>query len=363
MTYTFNRVLIAGESTPAINTRDIHQLIAAEFAGDVQALDVDLSLDKATQTLIDAGLTVICEPDLTDPTSWGQPGTDTWLVAGHDKPSVNPVAATPQPETAAGYNIGGVGTLLALAGLDPKLAYASSKDVENQIVDKYGSWSAITAREGVWYSNLELLRHVRSLALQNIGNRRLRVASATERPLLGLDSTLAMDENGHPVNVIEPATLGALTAFYNVYTQVGESEKLTQSAQSAGQIPNSYARQIGSGGGLGIGALAMGLRGSLHQLSDVLIEATQLEDELAKTDLLIEIIPTLHPQTIADSPLQKLGELAATHAVPVILFTHESSLSNHELAEWGIHAAYVVSANSSLDKVRRVLRGTWIRPA
>lgn len=356
MTYTFNRVLIAGETTPALNTRDIAALISAEFNGAVESHAIDLSRDKAEETLRSAGLNLISTDDIAKVSKWGPEGADTWLVADHASPKVNPVQSVPQFETEQGAEIGGVGTLLALAGLDPRRAYASAKDVIAEIVSKYGSWSALAPGEEVWFQNRELMHHVRSLALQNIGNRRLHVASATERPLLGLDSTLAMAENGQPVNVIEPQTLGQLTKFYTVYTQIGEAEKLSQSV-------SSYARQIGSGGGLGIGALALGLRGTLSQLSDVLIQATGLEKELANSDLLIEIIPQLHPQTVADSPLQKLGELAAELAIPVIVFTHEASLSNHELAEWGIHASYVVDPKAAMTKVKRVLKGTWIRPS
>ena len=356
MTYTFNRVLIAGETAPALNTRNIATLIDAEFGGDVHAHDIDLSKERAEETLRNAGLNVINAESVADIDMWGPEGEDTWLVADHASPEVNPVNDIPQSETPSGSEIGGAGTLLALAGLDPKRAYASAKDLVNDIVAKCGSWSAIAPGEEVWFQNRDLLHHVRSLALQNVGNRRLRVASATERPLLGLDSTLAMGENGQPVNVIEPQTIGQLTKFYTVYTQIGEAEKLSQSV-------NSYARQIGSGGGLGIGALALGLRGTLSQLSDALIQATDLKNEMASSDLLIEIIPELHPQTVVDSPLQKLGELAAEFSIPVIVFTHESSLSNHELAEWGIHAAYVVEDADALVKVKRVLKGTWIRRA
>lgn len=354
MTLTFNHALIAGISTPAICAKSIADLIRTEFQNEVQTETVELGIESAAQTLRDAGRHVIGFEDAAELGKWAPEGTDTWVIAGHDSPSVDPAPKTPASRTPQGSEIGGVGTLLALAGLDPTRAYATSRDLLEDIQAKYGAWSALNPGDEVWFHDLEMVRHMRSLALQNIGRRRLHVAAATARPLLGLDTTLAMDQNGHPVDVVSHNTLAELTRFYTLYTQVGEAEKLSTPVQS-------YARQVGTGSGLGLGALALGLRGALTPLADALVDATDFENRLDSGDLLIATLPQLHPQTVADSAIEQLGELAAQRAIPFIVFTHESSLSTHELSEWGIHAAYVVGEENGLEKVRRVVCGTWIR--
>ncbi|MDO5035029.1 MAG: hypothetical protein Q4E01_06580 [Actinomycetaceae bacterium] len=347
MTYTFERIIVAGEHAE-FDSSDLAAQIGELFDSAVHATPVDLEPARAEQSLTRAGLHVVSSNHLADVQAWAPPGQTTWVVAGHDAPQADP--ATEVPSTIAEHpEVGAIGTLLALAGVKPSFAFATAHEIAEQL-------GATLAGGGtqVWFENRDLVDEMRRRALARMGGRSLAVASATERPLLGLDSTLAMSNDGQPIDVVGPQTLRALTRFYATFSEIGESEQLVQAGAS-------YARRVGSGGGLGIGALALGLRGQLAGLPQVLADAYRLSDLIEESDLVIGIIDTLHPQTIADSPIRMLGDYAAEAAAPLIVFTHETSLSNHELSEWGIHQAYVVGRESARSDVARILTGTWIR--
>lgn len=352
MTYTFNNLVVAGEQA-AISANDVANLVHSQFHGEIAARAFDLDPRYASDTLTAAGLHVCPAHDLGKIEAWAGEGETTWVVARHDTPSTDLVNETPQAHTDH-TEIGAVGTLLALAGIDPALAFVSRADIARALGESVSASEAARLRDEVWFKDPQLVREMRKRALAVISNRELAVAAATERPLLGLDSTLAMGPAGEALDVVGPATIRALTQFYARYSEISEAEKLVAD-------PNSYARRVGSGAGLGIGALALGLRGRLQPLAQVLSETLGLEQAIASCDLVIGIIDTLHPQTIADSPIRVLGEFAAEAAAPVIVFTHETSLSNHELSEWGIHQAYVVRRDQVESDVARILSGTWVR--
>ncbi|EPD30372.1 glycerate kinase [Gleimia europaea] len=347
MTYTFNRVAVAGERA-TLESKDVASIIATIFQGAIAVEEVDLEPAHAATNLDSRGMHVCARQQLGNIEAWAPEGKTTWVVAGHDEPAANPVTTLPQSLTN-NPEIGAIGTLMQLAGIPAECAFASVAEV-NTAIGTENLGGANTA----WFENRDLLAQVRGRALDKIGNRSLAVASATERPLLGLDSTLAQGYGGNALNVVGQHAVRALTQFYQQFSDIAQAEQLAPAS-------TSFARAVGSGAGLGIGALALGLRGQLTGLPEVLADAFNLRQHVAAADLVVGIIDTLHPQTIADSPIRMLTALAAEYALPCILFTHESSLSKHELSEWGIHQAYVIDRSKANSDVSRILAGTWIR--
>ena len=347
MTYTFNHVVVAGEQA-ALESKDIANIIATIFEGGVFATAIDLDTAHAATNLAAMGMHVCAREQLGNVQAWAAEGKTTWVVTGHEEPSANPVTSLPQSSTK-NAEIGAIGTLMELAGVPAKRAFASVAEVSGAIGTEIEGEA-----DAVWFENHDLMAQVRFRALNSIGNRNLTVASATERPLLGLDSTLAQGPTGSALDTVGQQAVRGLTSFYQKLSDIGQAEQLAPSSIS-------FARAVGSGAGLGIGALALGLRGRLTSLAEVLAEAFDLRKQIAQADLVVGVIDTLHPQTIADSPIRMLGSLAAEYALPCIVFTHESSLSNHELSEWGIHQAYVIDRGRADSDVSRILAGTWIR--
>lgn len=347
MTYTFNRVVVAGEQA-ALESKDVARIITTIFEGAVSAVAVDLEPSHAATNLAAVGMHVCPREQLGNVQAWAPEGKTTWVVAGHEEPSADPVTSLPQSSTK-NAEIGAIGTLMELAGVPARKAFASAAEVSAAIgTEIQGDAGA------VWFENRDLLAQVRSRALDSIGNRNLAIASTTERPLLGLDSTLAQGPTGSALNTVGQLAVRGLTAFYQKLSDIGQAEQLAPSSFS-------FARAVGSGAGLGVGALALGLRGQLTSLAEVLAESFDLRHQVAQAELVVGVIDTLHPQTVADSPIRMLGALAAEYALPCIVLTHESSLSNHELSEWGIHQAYVIDRRRADSDVSRILAGTWIR--
>lgn len=366
MTNPFRTLTIAGEAVadPARGIRLSPASLAEElkrrFAHTITVHSIDLSVTNAPTLLASHSRTLVNAAQLADKSAWAPPGADTYIIAAHESNRVDPLGerTPPVPRVDSATSTGAIATLLSLASLDPSLAFASSHDVYSAIEDRYGGWEdiACTPTEP-WYANLELLRHVRSLAITSIGNRRLHALTTTSRPLLGLDSTLAVTPDGRADHTMSATTLSAITYFYRQLTLVSEAENLTPGDDG------SYARRAGSGGGGGIAALARGLRGISNPLIETLARTIQLDDRIGESDLLVTLTDTLHPQTVHDSPAEYLGERAMALGVTHIAITRECSLSRHEQSEWGLNAVYAANSHNLDQYALRVLCSTWLRQA
>lgn len=366
MTSPFRTLTLAGEHIcdPASGNRLTPASLAGElkrrFADTITVQPIDLSIVNAPTILASHGHTLIDAAQLPDISAWAPPGTDTYVIAGHDPTCTDPLQGSTPPvaHVDPAASTGAITTLLSLARLDPRLALASSTDVYSAIEDRYGSWESIAcSATEPWYANLELFRQVRSLAITTIGNRRLHVLTHTSRPLLGLDSTLAVTPDGKADHTIGMHTLSAITYFYRQLTVISEAENLT------GGDDGSYARRTGSGAGGGVAALARGLRGVSNPLIETLARASRLDERIGASDLVVTLTDTLHPQSVHDSPVEYLGERTMALGTTHIAITRECSLSRHEQSEWGLNAVYAANGQNLDQYALRVLCSTWLRQA
>lgn len=183
------------------------------------------------------------------------------------------------------------------------------------------------------------------------------MVTSTQRPLVGLSSVMAISPDLSPRTDTDPTqalTLRhALTRTHNT---------LTLTLPIAGQNPIDPASLPGSGAGGGIGAIIAALGGSLHECGTYLAHAYDLTTLLAKCDLLVITEPTLHSPHLAEASLDALTNAAAHHGVPVVAVSVESSLSRHELAQWGLHGSLLgADTPEALHYVGQRVAHTWLR--
>lgn len=351
MTEYFRTVAVAGEdltdpaSGEVVTPQKLADRVRERLTTSTTVTPIDLSRRRAEQIVAHEGQVVIPSQDIGDLKLWAPAGSETLTVVDHE---IN--------ETASTADYGRIGTLLELAGIYSQNPLASSRTIFHALEKTHGGWEQLAVSDtDVWFTNTDLLRHVRRLAITRIGGRHARILTTTSRPLLGLNSTLAVDPDGLPTTGVPSDVISYLTQFYAKYTMISEAENLTNS-----RVDN-YARLRASGAGRGLAALIYGLRGSVTPLVDHVLALPSQRRTIAASDLIIMTIDTLHPQTVHDSHIGPLGELAAAQATPLIVFTTETSLSRHEQAEWGIHAVYQVPAHDICSYIGRVLSSTWLR--
>ncbi|MDO5720120.1 MAG: glycerate kinase [Actinomycetaceae bacterium] len=350
MTEHFRALTVAGEEltdpataeviSPAKLVDDIRQI-----SGSVDTHTVDVTARCAPDTLQQAGYHVIPSHQVKNLERWASPGRETLTIAHHE---VSAPDADGDP--------GRIDALLELAGITGQDPNASSRTILMALERIHGSWEPLrVAEDAPWFTQRELLKQIRRLAMTRMAGRHLRVLTTTSRPLLGLDSTLAVTKNGMATTGISTQLISNLTQFYSNYTMISEAENLAPSAVT------NYARLPGSGAAHGLAALTLGLRGSVTPLVEQLLSIPSNRQKFSNSNLIVTTIDTLHPQTVHDSHIGPLAEIAAAQATPLIAFTHETSLSRHEQAEWGLHAVYQVPAGSISSFIVRVLTSTWLR--
>ena len=162
-------------------------------------------------------------------------------------------------------------------------------------------------------------------------------AASTARPLLGLDSVLAVAPDLEPIEAQDTALTAALTQAF-AHRPLGRHQLL----DGADVHP---ARQRGSGAGGGVGAVIAAIGGRIA----------------ATVDLVIVAEPELASPVLAESTLDCITRAAATHALPVVAITHRSSLSHFEKAEWGLHGVFETEGAVTLEDAGRRVARTWLR--
>ena len=178
-------------------------------------------------------------------------------------------------------------------------------------------------------------------------------AASTARPLLGLDSVLAVAPDLEPIEAQDTALTAALTQAF-AHRPLGRHQLL----DGADVHP---ARQRGSGAGGGLGAVIAAIGGRIVATGDLLSSLLGLEELLDGAEVVIVAEPELASPLLAESTLDCVTRAAATHALPVVAITHRSSLSHFEKAEWGLHAVFETEGSVTLaDAGCRVAR-TWFR--
>ena len=178
-------------------------------------------------------------------------------------------------------------------------------------------------------------------------------AASTARPLLGLDSVLAVAPDLEPIETQDTALTAALTqAFAN--RPLGRRQLLA--AQDA-----HPARHRGSGAGGGVGAVIAAIGGRIVPTGDLLSQALALEDILGDADLVIVAEPELSSPLLAESTLDAVTSAAGANALPVVGVTHRSTLSHFEKAEWGIHGVFETEGSVTLEDAGCRIARTWLR--
>ena len=152
-------------------------------------------------------------------------------------------------------------------------------------------------------------------------------AASTARPLLGLDSILAVAPDLEPIEAQDTALTAALTQAF-AHRPLGRHQLL----EGTDVHP---ARQRGSGAGGGVGADG--------------------------ADLVIVAEPDLSSPLLAEATLDSVTRVAATHALPVVAITRRSSLSHFEKAEWGLHGVFETEGSVTLEDAGRRVARTWLR--
>lgn len=178
-------------------------------------------------------------------------------------------------------------------------------------------------------------------------------AASTARPLLGLDSVLAVAPNLEPIEAQDTALTAALTQVF-AHRPLGRHQLL----DGADVHP---ARQRGSGAGGGVGAVIAAIGGRIVSTGDLLSQLLDLDDMLESCDLVIVAEPELSSPLLAESTLDCVTRAAATHALPVVAITHRSSLSHFEKAEWGLHGVFETGGSVTLEDAGRRVARTWLR--
>ena len=178
-------------------------------------------------------------------------------------------------------------------------------------------------------------------------------AASTARPLLGLDSVLAVAPDLEPIEAQDTALTASLTQAF-AHRPLGRQQLL----DGADVHP---ARQRGSGAGGGVGAVIAAIGGRIVATGDLLSSLLGLEEMLDGADLVIVAEPELASPLLAESTLDCVTRVAATHALPVVAITHRSSLSHFEKAEWGLHGVFETEGSVTLEDAGRRVARTWLR--
>ena len=178
-------------------------------------------------------------------------------------------------------------------------------------------------------------------------------AASTARPLLGLDSVLAVAPDLEPIEAQDTALTAALTQAF-AHRPLGRHQLL-------GGTDVHPARQRGSGAGGGVGAVIAAIGGRIASTGDLLSSLLGLEAIIDGVDLVIVAEPELASPVLAESTLDCVARVAATHALPVVAITRRSSLSHFEKAEWGLHGVFETEGAVTLEDAGRRVARTWLR--
>nr|WP_314842486.1 glycerate kinase [Schaalia odontolytica] len=178
-------------------------------------------------------------------------------------------------------------------------------------------------------------------------------AASTARPLLGLDSVLAVAPDLEPIEAQDTALTAALTQAF-AHRPLGRHQLL----DGADVHP---ARQRGSGAGGGLGAVIAAIGGRIVATGDLLSSLLGLEEMLDGAEVVIVAEPELASPLLAESTLDCVTRAAATHALPVVAITHRSSLSHFEKAEWGLHGVFETEGSVTLEDAGCRVARTWLR--
>lgn len=189
------------------------------------------------------------------------------------------------------------------------------------------------------------------------GGRAPSLWYSTRRPLVGLASVMAvLPDLSLRLDADTDVALKVRTLMRTLH------EEFFPPVQLVGQNSSDPATAVGSGAAGGVGGVIALFGGQLHELGPALSAHIHLPERLADCDQVIVTEPLLHSPYLAEATLDAVTFAAGQNAIPVVAVGVESSLSRHELAQWGLHGSYL-SANTSeaLEYVGQRIAHTWLR--
>lgn len=194
-----------------------------------------------------------------------------------------------------------------------------------------------------------------------LGDLDSTIAQQREREIAGLLHTLTQREKSsslahsapvqpsHPEQLSEPSLLGHPEQL----NLLGQSRPGTKSQTYKDLARNDAA---GAAGGAGFALLALGARAL--PLSRALAAQFDLTAAVAGSDLIVVKQDVVDGRTHHMSTLGTVCEIAARHALPVIVLTGEQIMSTRELAANGVSACYVVP-DGELARTSARLAKSW----
>lgn len=213
-------------------------------------------------------------------------------------------------------------------------------------------------REGTHGSADRLLHAITQgkCILQGQG-RTLIAAASTTRPLLGLNSVLALTPDLETRPHQDRAFMAVLTKALATRPRMGLPV-------IGGEPPRDDlgpGRMSGSGAAGGAAAMISAMGGQIWESGDVLSASYPIDPRLEGADLVIVLEPSLHSPHLAQSPVTTIAEHAGRFALPLVALGVDSSLSGHERAEWGFHGQFLTHGTIPLAEAGRRIARTWTR--
>lgn len=208
-----------------------------------------------------------------------------------------------------------------------------------------------------WECDEETARDAIGELYRQWGSRLPIFACSTQRPLVGLSSVMAVDRDLATRQDIDPSHAFAVRRiFLSVREGILPSLNLTNhGATDPASLP-------GAGAGGGIAALMATLGAPLHETGQYLSSTLNLVERMKDTDLVVVTEPALHSPALAQACMDSLTTAAAQWGIPVVAIALDSSLSRHELAQWGLHGALLTADTAeALEHIGQRLAHTWLR--
>lgn len=192
---------------------------------------------------------------------------------------------------------------------------------------------------------------------EDLGDYAPVFAATTMRPFTGMASMLAVNPDLSVRSDISMAVASQWAAA------IDEADTTARSALPllSGVHPR-VTTLPGSGAGGGIGAIVAAMGGQIRDAGEYLAEVTGVTRRLEEAQLCVIFEPYLHGPLLAESYLPTLTSACAEHALPVVAIGVDSSLSRHEIAQWGLHAVMLgVDSVEALENLGCRVAHTWLR--
>lgn len=275
------------------------------------------------------------------------------------------------------------------AGLTPVVEGANvyAPDAGIGFLEGLTELRAPRASEASASQRLDALRQMIARGVRVLRKKDIIAAASTMRPLLGMNSVMAIGVNLEAREVQDRALnllLSQLLATPPASLEVPPSDDAASSASAASTASTSTAstsaaralpllegggslraetlgpgRLPGSGAGGGAAAIIAAIGGRILHTGDVLAAATGLREAVAGADLIITLEPELHSPQLSESLLSTVTQAAARVGVPVVGLGCESSLSGYERAEWGLHGQFIAAEGVTLRQAGQRIARTW----